>query len=189
MALVAATGGLEWAARPPVAVEGVFAALSGRLAVLVPAARPRPGGSAAAGVARRTELSWALLAGHAHFGGAARLRRDEGEDGQGLLCARVRQRVLDTGRNERRIHRLELFGLDAGAQTGVAFDDDIHRVGGVLRRTRLRLLCFEADQLADHARAVENVDPHRAVAQEPSCFQKLDYFHKDSILNRGPVSR
>jgi hypothetical protein len=86
--------------------------------------------------------------------------------------------VLDAGRDQGRVHRFQLFGLYLRPYTRPPFDDYIQRVGDLQRRPRLRLPRFEADQLADQARAIEDVDPYRPVAQEPARFQELDYFHE-----------
>ena len=88
--------------------------------------------------------------------------------------------MLDAGRHQDRIHRLELGGLDAGPQTRAALDHEIELIRAAVLAARLLLLSFQANELRHEAWAVENVDTNWAFAQEMPRAAEVDYIHNVS---------
>jgi hypothetical protein len=74
------------------------------------------------GAALRTALG-----GHPYLARARRLRRHEHHHGEPPR-AKVLDRVVDAGRDQRRILLLQLFDLRAALQSRPALDDDVERV-------------------------------------------------------------
>jgi len=118
-----------------------------------------------------------LLFGRAHFGGARGLGRHCHEDDQ-LAGARVLDRRVDAGRDQDSVHLLQLLGLRAGSDARSAFDNDVQGVRRLEAATRLGLVAFEAEQVADQARPVEQRDVHRPLPQKSPGATEVNNIHK-----------
>jgi hypothetical protein len=85
--------------------------------------------------------------------------------------------VLDAGWHQYGIESREVLRLKAGVQAGPTFDDEIELVGGAELAARLGLLRFEANELADDTRTVEDADAYRLVPQKPAGRTQVNDFH------------
>ena len=55
--------------------------------------------------------------------------------------------MLDTGRHQHRVQRLQLLHLDPGSQAGPALQDDVELIRAAVLPPGLLLLRLQADQL------------------------------------------
>ena len=118
----------------------------------------------------------AVLAREAYLAGAYRLRRYRHEDAEALR-ARVCDRVLDVGRDDDRVVRLEGVDLGTGPQPRLALEDDVERVRSAVVTRRLLLARLEADELTDEPGPVDEADAHRPLAQKTARLVKVEDFH------------
>jgi hypothetical protein len=118
----------------------------------------------------------AALRGHAHLAGAARLRRNDDHHGE-AAGTEVLDRVVDAGRDQRRVLLLHLLDLLAGAQPRLAFDDEVEGIGGVEAAAFFSLLRLEANQVADQARPVEKGDAYWTLSKKPPGAANVDKIH------------
>jgi hypothetical protein len=77
-----------------------------------------------------------------------------------------------------RVQRLEGLRDHADAQLGVAFDDDVERIGRLERPLEVLLTGLQADQLAHQTRALEKLEADGAFAQEFAAVTEVDDFHR-----------
>jgi hypothetical protein len=124
----------------------------------------------------QTSATHGLLFGRAHLGGARWLGCHGYKDNQ-LSGACVLDRSVYTGWDENRVHLLQLFSLRAGADARGALDDDEQHVGRFESASRLRLVAFEAKQVADKARSVEQSNVHRPLPQKSPGATEVNNIH------------
>ena len=115
-----------------------------------------------------------------HLAGARGLRRYEGEQAQALR-PRVLDHVIDARRHDNRVERDEVLHLRANSQTRLPFEHDVEVVGGTVAATRLLLQRLQADQVADQAWPVEEVDVDRAVLEKTLRLTEVDDFHSGAL--------
>jgi hypothetical protein len=87
------------------------------------------------------------------------VRRHDGEygEGRGVL---VGHPAVDARRHYYNIQCFELVQHGAYTQTGVPFDDDVELVAVVLGAAVLPLARCQAQEVADHVRAVDETELH-----------------------------
>jgi hypothetical protein len=85
--------------------------------------------------------------------------------------------VIDPGRDQRDVLLLHLLDLRPGDEPRLALDDEVERIGRVQAAALLRLIRLEADQVADQARPVEQVDAYRTLSQKPPRAADVNKIH------------